>query len=136
MSSGGDGSDRAGQATPGPVADPGGAALQAHRELHGSVVAVTLTGELDMSTLAQAEREVSTAEAATAAVLLVDLSGLDFVDSSGVRLVLEADARARTDGRRLVVALGGGLPRRLFEVLGLMSRLDIVDSRDDILPLR
>lgn len=105
--------------------------LTVQREVYPSWVVVTLTGELDLSTLPQAEREVLAAEATAPDMLRVDLSGLSFMDSSAVRLVLQADARARAAGRRLVVACGQGLPRRMFNLLGLADRLELVDRFEE-----
>lgn len=107
-------------------------ALHVQRDVGGPVAALTFTGELDVATLAEAEQAVTEAERTGPGVLLVDLSGLGFVDSSGVRLVLQADARARAAGRRLAVVLGAGRSLRLFEVLGLVHRLDVVDGREGL----
>jgi anti-sigma B factor antagonist len=108
-----------------------GGALRVRRDDEDGRVLLTFAGDLDLSTLPDAEREVRAAEAAAPAVLVVDLSELDFIDSSGVRLVLQAQARARESGRRLAIALGSGRSLRLFEVLGLVDRLDVVAGRDD-----
>lgn len=88
--------------------------------------AVVLQGELDIATLGDAEREIDAAERDAPDVLLVDLSQLTFVDSSGVRLVLLADARARAAGRRIVVRLGDGPALRVFRALGLTDKLDVL----------
>lgn len=106
--------------------------LTVRREVTASKLVVALTGELDLTTLPQAEREILAAEDAAPAVLLVDLAGLDFMDSSAIRLVLQADARARTAGRRLAVACGHGLPRQMFDLLGLDNRLELVHGPEEI----
>lgn len=89
-------------------------------------VEVVLTGELDIATVDDAERRVEEAEAGSPPLLVVDLSQLEFVDSSGVRLVLLADDRARGAGRRLAVRLGTGHALRVFQALGLMDKVDVV----------
>jgi anti-anti-sigma factor len=89
-------------------------------------VEVVLTGELDIATIDDAERRIEAAEAGSPPVLVVDLSQLEFVDSSGVRLVLLADDRARGAGRRLAVRLGTGQALRVFQALGLMDKVDVV----------
>ena len=101
---------------------------------HDDPATVVLHGELDITTLPQAERAVEAAEEAAPPVLVLDLSELEYVDSSGVRLVLLADGRARADGRRLPVRLGGGLARRVFDLLGLLDRLELVDESSDAAP--
>jgi anti-anti-sigma factor len=89
-------------------------------------VEVALTGELDLATLGDAERQLETAEAGGPAFLVLDLSRLAFVDSSGVRLALLANDRARAAGRRFAVRLGTGYALRVFDGLGLVDELDIL----------
>ncbi|HVL83353.1 MAG TPA: STAS domain-containing protein [Pseudonocardia sp.] len=106
--------------------DDGG--LRVTREDVAGTLVLRFTGCLDLNGLPVAEREVRAAEEYAPAVLLLDFSTLEFVDSSGVRLVLQAEERAAAAGRRLRVALGTGLPRRLFQVLGLLDRLDLAEE--------
>ena len=54
--------------------------------------------------------------------------GWRFVDSTGVRLILAADERARQAGRRVALRLGDGLALRVFS-LGLLVRFDVLDAR-------
>lgn len=89
---------------------------------------VVLHGDLDISTLADATAVVAAAEATDPPLLVIDLSELTFVDSSGVRLVLLADRRAQQAGRRLRVHLGTGPALRVFRALGLDDKLDLLDS--------
>ena len=89
---------------------------------------VVLAGELDIATLDDAQRQVEEAEATAPALLIIDLSGLTFVDSSGVRLALLADDRARAAGRRVAIRLGTGPARRVFQALGLLDKLDVVSA--------
>jgi anti-sigma B factor antagonist len=102
--------------------------LQVRREDAEDALVLSLTGELDITTLPLARAELVGAEQADPAVLVVDLSQLRFMDSSGVRLVLQADSRARDAHRRLVI-IPGERPRRVFELLGLLDRLDLAGSR-------
>lgn len=109
----------------GPVG-PGGPDLTVTVRETSAALVVGLSGELDIASLPVAERAVEQAERAAPPVLAIDLSPLEFVDSTGVRLVLLAAERARGAGRALVVVLGRGLPRRVFDTLGLTERLDVV----------
>ena len=90
---------------------------------------VVLTGELDITTYADAEKQVTAAEQTTPALLIIDLAGLQFVDSTGVRLILAADQRAREQSRRLAIRLGDGLARRVFGALGLLDKFDVLDTQ-------
>jgi len=111
---------------PGPTEEPAALSGQTVGGLNGGPVSVVITGELDLSTLPDAERQVAAAERAEPSVLIIDLSGLTFVDSSGVRPVLMAQDRARSAGRRLAVKLGEGPAVRVFQTLGLTAKLDLV----------
>jgi anti-anti-sigma factor len=88
---------------------------------------VVLTGELDIATYDDARQQLEDAERAEPELLVVDLAGLRFVDSTGVRLILSADERARAAGRRLALRLGDGLARRVFAALGLLDRFEVLD---------
>jgi len=92
-------------------------------------VEVVLTGELDISTFDQAERQVEEAEKAAPSMLVIDLGALRFVDSTGVRLILLADQRAKEAGRRLAIRLGAGPALRVFAALGLISRFEVLDVK-------
>ena len=94
-----------------------------------STAQVVLTGELDITTYADAEQQVTDAEQTAPALVIIDLAGLQFVDSTGVRLVLSADQRAREQGRQLAIRLGDGAARRVFAALGLLDKLDVLDAQ-------
>ena len=94
----------------------------------GTTAEVALTGELDISTYADARARLAAAEQSAPELLVVDLAGLRFVDSTGVRLILSADQRAREAGRRLALRLGDGSARRVFTALGLVDRFDVLDG--------
>jgi anti-anti-sigma factor len=91
-------------------------------------VEVVLTGELDISTFDNAHQQIEEAEQETPDLLIIDLTELQFVDSTGVRLILAADQRARQVGRRLALRLGRGPALRVFAALGLTDRFDLLDG--------
>ena len=89
---------------------------------------VVLTGELDLAAVPGFEDELRRAEADQPPVLVVDLSGLSFIDSSGLRALVMADDRARKGGRRLAIVSGPPTVSRVFELTQLDRRLEIVDD--------
>lgn len=91
-------------------------------------VEVVLEGELDIATVDDAQHRVAVAERDAPSLLVIDLSALRFVDSSGVRVVLLADDRARAAGRRLAVRLGTGSALRIFATLGLVDKLEVLPA--------
>lgn len=94
----------------------------------GSAVRLALRGELDISTSPRLEKELEDAEAGEPGTIVLDLRELDFMDSTGLRVVVSADARARERGRRLVVVRGRDAVQRLFRITRLDERLDMVDD--------
>ncbi|MCD2198145.1 STAS domain-containing protein [Actinomycetospora endophytica] len=89
---------------------------------------LVLHGDLDIDTLPTAQDEVSAAEGQAPRVLVLDLSQLGYVDSSGVRMVLLAQQVADDAGRLLAVRLGHGATRRVFDMLGITGRLEVLDE--------
>lgn len=93
---------------------------------------VTLHGELDISEASKVEAQLEIEERKQPPILVLDLSPLSFLDSSGIRLVLEADMRARRDGRRLVVVRGPEQVHRVFMIALLDKRLEFVDDLSEV----
>ena len=93
---------------------------------------VKLSGDLDLSTAKRAEEAIEAAERSGAATVVVDLRGLSFMDSTGLRVIVSADKRARRSNKRVVIVQGPAPVRRVFEITRLDERLDIVDTPDEI----
>jgi anti-anti-sigma factor len=88
----------------------------------GETTVVVLSGELDMDTVAPVERRLDElADEGRATVL--DLDGLDFMDSVGIRLVLRACESAQRDGWAFRVSRGSEAVQRVFAASGLTDRL-------------
>ena len=86
-------------------------------------IRIAVRGEVDMTTGDRLEREVLAAEERPPATLTIDLTGVDFLDSTGLQIVLDADVRAREAGRRLVVLSGEGEAARVFALAEVADRL-------------
>lgn len=97
-------------------------------------VLLALVGELDISSAPTLERELRRAEDGAPSVLVLDLRELRFMDSTGLRLVLGADARARREGRRLAIVRGGETIDRVFRIAIPDGRLEMVDDPEEIPP--
>jgi anti-sigma B factor antagonist len=86
----------------------------------GDSSVVRARGDIDLSTLAKATAALDTARQGAAAVLL-DLSDVGFMDTSGLRLVIEEQLRAAAGGYRFAVVRGPRKVQRLFEIAGFVS---------------
>lgn len=102
--------------------------LELHAQDRGEATIISLTGELDISSAVRVERELSRVEGREPALLVLDLSGLAFMDSTGLRVVVSADARARERGAQFVVVRGPDAVQRVFHLTRLEERLEMVDQ--------
>lgn len=102
-------------------------ALTATTDATGDGPRVRLEGELDIATAPQADEELRRAEADGPHRLTLDLSALSFMDSTGLRLVVAAEQRAKESGRELYVARGPEAVQRVFELTGVEERLRFLD---------
>lgn len=98
----------------------------------GGHVTVSLKGELDLSSVGKVEEELERVERDAPSVLVLDLSQLSFLDSTGLRAVVTADERARSNGRRLVIVRGPDPVQRVFAITRLEERLEMVDDAQSV----
>lgn len=98
------------------------------RETKNDAVVLSLRGVLDVASADLLARELAGIEELEPGTLYLDLGGLDFIDSSGLRVIIAADTGARQRGRRLVLVEGPPQIQRVFEVTRLDGRLDFVSE--------
>ena len=91
---------------------------------HAAGTLVVPVGELDLCTA----EELKAALATLSGPVVVDLRELSFIDLTGLRLLLNADARSRQNGMNLRF-IPGRIVRRLLEVAELPDRLTYVEPR-------
>jgi len=94
-------------------------------------VCISLAGELDLAGAPQLQERLEAAECKRPARLVVDLGRLAFIDSTGLRLLLQADARARERGCELVLRPGEPSVQRVFEVTGALDVLRFEGASED-----
>lgn len=82
----------------------------------GEAVVVTLGGELDLASAPELERELREAEAANPARVVIDLSGLGFMDSTGLQALLRTRERAHAGAYELALRRGPHQVQRVFEL--------------------
>jgi anti-sigma B factor antagonist len=111
-----------------------GDALAVHESDVEGVRLLEVFGELD---LASAPRLCSALDAARihrVRRVVIDLTGVDFCDSTGLRALLGASTELRVSGGRLAIAcLPGGPVARLFQLVGARESLQVCDSQADAL---
>ena len=95
-------------------------------ERDGDTHILELLGELDIAGAPALDEELERVEATDALSIVVDLRGLEFIDSTGLRLLVMAADRCRDNGR-LALLRGPDPVHRVFELTDLVSRLPFSD---------
>ena len=96
------------------------------------VVELALKGELDIASFSLMEDRLREVEAEKPEVIVFDLRELRFMDSTGLRVILSADKRARRDGWKVAVVEGPEAVHRVFRLALLDRRLDFVTDPADV----
>jgi anti-sigma B factor antagonist len=99
--------------------------LELRCERNGEAMVVRLAGELDIAAEEYFERSLRSLEDDGGGGIVLDLSGLSFMDSTGIRLILQAWDSARRDGSGFAVLLGDSPVKRTLEIAGLDRVLPI-----------
>jgi anti-sigma B factor antagonist len=96
-------------------------ALEVDLEARTGEVWVLPRGELDIGTTEELEQALSIALASEAERVVIDLRGLEFMDSAGLRVI--ASACTGPDGRRISLVPGSKSVQGVFNVSGLAAEL-------------
>ena len=98
----------------------------------GGGVSLVLSGELDLSTIQQLEEAVSESVDGRPELVVLDLRKLEFLDSTGLRLMLRLHSTVKDNGGRLVMVEGPRRVHRVFELTRAVDELEIVADPTDI----
>jgi anti-sigma B factor antagonist len=96
-------------------------------------VVVRLDGELDLASSPVLERALESSEIAEAPLLVLDLDGLRFVDSTGLRIILLAHEGARARGQEFAITPGSPQVQRLLKITSVAEHMRVIDSPGDLL---
>jgi anti-anti-sigma factor len=97
------------------------------------MVVVGLRGELDLASAPQFESEIDSPDVISCATLVVDLDDLQFIDSTGLRLIFSAHARAQERGQQFAVTRGSEQVQRLLAITRVGEHLRVVGSPQELL---
>jgi anti-sigma B factor antagonist len=103
--------------------------IEVSTERRGTVL--TLHGELDVASSTVLEDELHRVNGVP--LVIVDLTKLEFIDSTGLGVLVKTHQHMRDDGNQLALVEGGGQVRRLLELTGLSDQLTVVQSLADLL---
>jgi anti-sigma B factor antagonist len=103
-------------------------------ELEDGIRAFTVHGELDMNTAPELERKLDEALTDSSASIMLDLSECEFIDSTGIALIVRAWQRLESNGDdrrgRLVLCCINHQVRRLLKITGVEGSISMHEQRD------
>jgi anti-sigma B factor antagonist len=103
--------------------------LKVSSRAEGDRVIVALSGEIDLYTAPRLQSQLAAALNTEHAVrLVVDMSGVDFCDSTGMNVLLGAQRMAREHGGDLELSAPRPAVRKILQVTGLESVFTVVEG--------
>lgn len=97
---------------------------------HG-VVVVSPVGRVDSTTSLRLEQHLSALAAAEESRVVMDLSGVDYISSAGLRVLLALAKRVRDQKGRVALFAMNDSVRQVFELAGFLPLFTVTASRDD-----
>jgi anti-sigma B factor antagonist len=97
-------------------------------------VVLALHGELDLVGAPLLQSEIDGDVVDGAALVVLDLEDIQFIDSSGLRVILSAHERARERGQDFAVTPGSPQVQRLLSIAGVSGHLKIVAPEEMLVP--
>lgn len=104
-------------------------------ELDDGIRAFVVKGELDMNTTPELEQGLGQALEDSGLSIMLDLSDCEFIDSTGIALIVRTWQRldGDSDSRKLVLCCNNHQVRRLLKITGVEGSISMHEGRDDAL---
>jgi len=99
----------------------------------GTVIVVSLKGAVDLVSAPPLRAKLNQLLTHAAPKLVIDLSGVDHLDSYGLGILVEAVKRARQTGGDTRLCAPRPDVREILDVTGLSKRISVLPSRRDAL---
>lgn len=106
--------------------------LRIEVDQNGGTTVVKLHGELDLASTPTFSAQLDQTASAAPAAIVLDLTALEFIDSTGLRAILQVDETCRESGRRFAVVPGGSQVARLFEIARVQEHLELISSAAEL----
>jgi anti-sigma B factor antagonist len=111
--------------------------MQSHFRLEvrnqGRATVIAVSGELDLASSPALQEELDRVASSDTELLIIDLRELDFMDSTGLSVLVRAHQRSEEQGRRLAMVRGPQQVSRLLSLTGVGDRLTLVDTPEELL---
>lgn len=99
----------------------------------GAAAILVVSGELDLRTSPELERRLGQAFDAGVELVILDLRQIEFMDSTGLRVLLSSHQRAQESGRRFALVRGADQVERVLTLTGVRDLLTVVDAPEELL---
>ena len=103
-----------------------------HDPADGAIL-VSASGELDLAAAPRLATVLSMATSSSEPAVVLDLSGVAFIDSTALGAIMHASTEAESVGKQMLVVALDGPVRRLLEITNLTGRFRVYPSRDEAL---
>jgi anti-sigma B factor antagonist len=94
---------------------------------------IAITGELDLAATPELSTVVMIAAGSPGSLVVLDLAGVEFIDSTALGTLLKAGNEIEAAGKQMRIVCAAGPVRRLLEMTNLTNRFQLCPTRDDAL---
>ncbi|MDP9188800.1 MAG: STAS domain-containing protein [Actinomycetota bacterium] len=101
--------------------------LQIRSERWPSAYVVSVSGELDFATSGCFDEELQKARRTDAPRIILDLCALQFIDSAGLRVLVQAEIASREESQGLFLTRGAHQVERMLEITGVRKKFRFLD---------
>jgi anti-anti-sigma factor len=99
----------------------------------GDAALIAVSGELDLASGSALESELDKVTAPETTLLVVDLRELEFMDSTGLSIIVRAHQRLAESGCELSLVRGSAQVQRLLDLTGVAERVRLVGAPEELL---
>ena len=99
----------------------------------GRAAIIAVSGELDLASAPALESELEQARRSDSELLVLDLRELQFMDSTGLSVIVKTHQRLSDDGRSLCLIRGPQQVQRLLDLTGVAERVRLADTPEEVL---
>jgi anti-sigma B factor antagonist len=107
--------------------------LRVEVQNYGDAAVLAVRGELDLASSPRLEAELERVSGSEPSLVIVDLRELEFMDSTGLSVLVKAHQRAEDAGSRFGLVNGPPQVQRLLNLTGIGDRMTVVGTPEELL---
>lgn len=105
--------------------------MEIHQKAYNGVVLLELVGRLDAPAAPDAEREFNELVAAGKTQILLDLTGVEYISSGGIRIIIMLDRACKKEGGELKICGMSPFVRQVFEISNLLQLFEVTGGIEE-----